>query len=82
LLHLYINFDKDKKVGYLKIRINNALTNKPFGHFQMTCKSSQKEVSSSRNLKIKVGFPFLNKAEKTVEPKSFRLNKTSKNNKS
>ena len=55
---------------------------RPFGHFQITCKSSQNVVSSSRNLKIKVGFPFLNKAEKTVEPKSFRLNKTSKNNKS
>ncbi len=75
-------FDKDKKVDYLKILLNNALTKSPFGHFQITCKSSKNVVSSSKNLKINVGFPFLNNAEKTFDPKSFLRYKTSKNNKS
>ena len=39
-----------------------------FGHFQITCKSSKNVVSSSKNLKIKVGFPFLNNDENTKEP--------------
>jgi len=53
------------------MRWTSALINNIFGHFQMTCKSSRKEVSSSKNLKIKVVFPFSNNAENILEPNSF-----------
>lgn len=48
----------------------------------MTLRSSGKLVSSSRNLKINFGFPFLNKEEKTELPNSLWQYRMSKSNKS
>jgi hypothetical protein len=59
-----------KKLLYLNITRNKAFIKGILGHFKITFKSSLKVVSSSRNLKIRAGFPFLNKEEKIVLPNS------------
>jgi hypothetical protein len=48
----------------LKTTWKIALINSVLGHFKITFMSSIKEVSSSKNLKIKLGLPFLNIEEK------------------
>ena len=53
-----------------------------FGHFQITCKSSAKVVSSSKNLKFNCGLGFVNSAENILEPISLVLFKMSNNSKS
>jgi hypothetical protein len=68
--------------GYLKNLLNKALTNNFFGHFQITLKSSDSEVSSSRNFKIVAGLPFLNNDEKISCPRPLFSESMSNNNKS
>ena len=68
--------------SYLKILPISACTKIIFGHLQMTCKSSENEVSSSKNLKITVEFPLLNIEENILEPNSFLEPKISNSNKS
>ena len=53
-----------------------------FGHFQITCKSSAKVVSSSKNLKFNCGLGFVNSAENILEPKSLLTFKMSNKSKS
>jgi hypothetical protein len=48
------------------------------GHFSISFTSSKKVVSSSRNLNIKVAFPFSKKDENILEPNAYFLSKASR----
>jgi hypothetical protein len=67
---------------YFKIRVNNAVKKGIIGHFSISFTSSAKVVSSSRNLNIKVEFPFSNKDENILEPNALFLSNTSRKSKS